>query len=728
MTEQTIFLAALDIRDPAERTAYLDRACGADAALRQQVEALLAAHDRSGLFLDEPALEQLAAGPAGERPTVTADPNAPAGPDTPTLTSPDSAASGADDLGFLKPPTRPDSLGRLDRYEVLEVLGRGGFGTVLRAFDERLHRVVAIKVLASQLAASGSARARFNREARAGAAVRDEHVVNIHEVSPADEPVPYLVMEYVSGQTLQQKLDRAGPLSVPEVLRIGAQVARGLAAAHATGHIHRDIKPSNILLENGVERAKLTDFGLARAADDASISHSGVVAGTPMYMAPEQAKGERIDHRADLFSLGSVLYAMCTGRPPFRATTTMAVLKRVCETDPRPIREINPEVPDWLETIIARLHAKKPGDRFQSAREVADLLQQHLAHVLQPGEAPMPARVAVPKPSEPERGRWRSVAIVSAIVLLLYGAFMAGRYMFSDAVKLYMLGMGELQIDGFYSEFDSFIVTSDASPEFVNGFPLPAHVPVFVEPGTYRIRAAGKNHEKAQTWEIKDPREALGVATLQSGEECTLEIERGQRVSVSVSKWAPPTNPPGGEWVQLFNGKDLTGWVPVGVPLGERRAKVVNGVLVCDYESHLRTEQKYHDYELTFEYRHTKPPRKNDDLQLFFHIAGEPNPFTPCMSVRLLNTGALVMQPSWIGSKGTTKLATGELKPRGEWNRLTAVAKGDMLAVSLNGEKLGEITGCDPRAGFISFENGSDELQVRRIEIKELPPSPAEAA
>ena len=143
---------------------------------------------------------------------------------------------------------------------------------------------------------------------------------------------------------------------------------------------------------------KITDFGLARAADDASISHSGMVAGTPMYMAPEQAQGGQIDHRADLFSLGSVLYAMCTGRPPFRATTTMAVLKRVCEEDPRPIREINPEVPEWLCAVIAKLHAKKPDDRFQSANEVADLLQQHLAHLRQPNLVAAPSAVVLPTP------------------------------------------------------------------------------------------------------------------------------------------------------------------------------------------------------------------------------------------------------------------------------------------------------------------------------------------
>src|SRR5207302_1627506 len=136
---------------------------------------------------------------------------------------------------------------------------------------------------------------------------------------------------------LQERLDLGGPLGVADVLRIGLQAARGLAAAHAQGLVHRDVKPANILLENGVQRVKITDFGLARAADDASLTQSGVIAGTPMYMSPEQARGEAVDHRTDLFSLGSVLYTLSTGRPPFRASGTMAVLKRVCEETPRPI-------------------------------------------------------------------------------------------------------------------------------------------------------------------------------------------------------------------------------------------------------------------------------------------------------------------------------------------------------------------------------------------------------
>jgi serine/threonine protein kinase len=240
--------------------------------------------------------------------------------------------------------------------------------------------------MAPQLATSAVARQRFIREARAAAAVSHDHVVPIYAV--ADEaPLPYLVMQLVGGQSLQEKLDRIGPLGLREILRIGMQTAEGLAAAHKQGLVHRDIKPANILLENGVERVKLTDFGLARTRDDASVTQSGMIAGTPQFMAPEQAAGEAVDYRADLFSLGSVLYAMCAGRAPFRASNAMAVLKRVCDETPTPIQQINPDIPDWLAEIIAKLQQKKPSERFQSAQEVADLLGQQLAEVQQPGPA-----------------------------------------------------------------------------------------------------------------------------------------------------------------------------------------------------------------------------------------------------------------------------------------------------------------------------------------------------
>ena len=215
-------------------------------------------------------------------------------------------------LDLLAPSDWPDSLGRIGNYEIKGVLGRGGMGVVLKAFDPALHRNVAIKVLSVSLATSGVARRRFLREARAAAAVVHEHVVAVYAVVESSG-LPFLVMEYIPGRSLQERLDSQGALSLREVLRIGMQTASGLAAAHAQGLVHRDVKPANILLENGIERVRLTDFGLARAAADAAMTQSGIVAGTPHYMAPEQARGEPTDPRADLFSLGSTLYAACAG-------------------------------------------------------------------------------------------------------------------------------------------------------------------------------------------------------------------------------------------------------------------------------------------------------------------------------------------------------------------------------------------------------------------------------
>jgi WD40 repeat protein len=281
-------------------------------------------------------------------------------------------------------------LGRLDHYEVLELVGRGSTGIVFKAQDSELQRVVAIKALAPRLGASRAARLRFVREAQAAAAVRDDNVVNIHAVSE-DGPVPYLVMEYISGMTLEQRIQQGKALEMTEILQIGMQLAAGLAAAHAQGLVHRDIKPANILLENSIQRVKFTDFGLARVAADAGPTEAGVLAGTPQFMSPEQARGEPTDHRTDLFSLGSVLYMLCSGRPPFRAETTAEVLDRVRAEVPQPLREINPHVPEWLCGLIDQLQAKDTSARPASALQVAHLLSSRLALLQQPPLTPSPS-------------------------------------------------------------------------------------------------------------------------------------------------------------------------------------------------------------------------------------------------------------------------------------------------------------------------------------------------
>jgi eukaryotic-like serine/threonine-protein kinase len=373
VTEEEIFTAALELPERESRASFLEKACGGDVDLQRRVEALLNSHFRSGEFLDVPAVEQLHVGQhrTDQNPAQTLDS---------VSERNDESAS----LSFLTPSTRHDSLGCLGRYEVLQVIGQGGFGIVLRGYDDQLQRVVAIKVLAPHLAVTSPARKRFLREARASAAARHENVVQVYEVG--EQPLPYLVMEYIPGETLQQYLDRSGPLDVAQSLRIARQIAEGLAAAHASDLIHRDIKPSNILLEAGQRLVKITDFGLARAADDASLTQSGMIAGTPLYMAPEQALGKTLDHRADLFSLGSVLYQLLTGRPPFRANSTLAVMKRVAEDTPRPIREIIPETPQWLCDVVGKLQAKDPANRFQSAREVAEVLGAGEARLLIPSQ------------------------------------------------------------------------------------------------------------------------------------------------------------------------------------------------------------------------------------------------------------------------------------------------------------------------------------------------------
>jgi serine/threonine protein kinase len=399
---QAVFLAAVKLADRDARTAYLDSACAGEADLRHRVEALLRAHNAPDSLLDAPF--------------VAADA---------TQTHGDVSVPADESLSFLAPPQRPDSLGRIGHYEVLEILGRGGFGVVFRAFDDVLQRVVAVKVLSPHLATTSPARRRFLREARAAAQVRHDNVVQVYAV--VEEPLPFLVMEFIPGETLQERLDRTGPLDVREIVRIGRQIASGLAAAHSQGLIHRDIKPTNVLVDGSSElRVKITDFGLARAADDASLTRSGVVAGTPMYMAPEQARGEALDHRADLFSLGSVLYVMCSGRPPFRASGTMGVLKRVCDEEPRPIREIIPETPDWLCRIVEKLHAKKPEDRFQTAAEVADLFADCETQLAAKSDLADRSRIPTRKPA----GRtwhwiWKAVlfaAVVTGGTMFVYMA------------------------------------------------------------------------------------------------------------------------------------------------------------------------------------------------------------------------------------------------------------------------------------------------------------------
>ena len=295
-------------------------------------------------------------------------------------------------LDSLAPTDDPHRLGRLGPYEVSGVVGVGGMGVVLKAVDPSLDRVVAIKVMAPQFANNQKARQRFSREARAAAAVLHPNVIPIHAVDDTGK-IPYLVMAYIRGDSLQKRLDQQGPLELAEVLRIGSQIAAGLSAAHEQGLVHRDIKPENVLLEGGVERVTITDFGLARAVDDNTVTQAGTIAGTPMYMSPEQARGENVDQSSDLFSLGSVLYALCTGTPPYKAETSYGVMRKIIDEEPVPLRQLHPSTPEWMGNLVAKLMAKDKADRFASAAEVHRLLDLCLNHIQQQSAGELPSQL-----------------------------------------------------------------------------------------------------------------------------------------------------------------------------------------------------------------------------------------------------------------------------------------------------------------------------------------------
>jgi serine/threonine protein kinase len=361
-----IFADALAL-EPEARAAMLARACGADESLRLEALSLLTAADATGEFLATPALERLAQ-------TVAAD-------------------------GWSLQPGE-----RLGVYTVRERVGAGGAGEVWRATDERLDRDVAIKVLLPHLTDDPERLRRFASEARTAGALNHANILSVYDIGEHGG-APFIVCEYLEGESLRERL-HAGPLPAAMAVGIALQIARGLAAAHARGIVHRDLKPENVFLrsDGGV---KLLDFGLAKlqapappARPGVSNAVTGVIAGTAGYMAPEQATGEEVDARADLFALGATLYEMLTGERAFRGASTIDTLRAILTSDP-PKLPASLAVPPALAAIVTRLVAKSPNARFQSAADVAQALERVVAADATPATA---------------RRWWRSVAMAAIVV------------------------------------------------------------------------------------------------------------------------------------------------------------------------------------------------------------------------------------------------------------------------------------------------------------------------
>jgi eukaryotic-like serine/threonine-protein kinase len=333
---------------------------------------------------------------------------------------------------FLAPPQDAEELGRLGQYRMLEILGKGGMGVVFRAEDLGLRRVIAVKTMIPALASNPKARERFLREARAAAAIEHEHIVTIYQVG-VERGLPFLAMPLLKGQPLDEALEDPNTMmSIAEIVRIGKEIAEGLAAAHAVGMIHRDVKPANIWLEGERRKVKVLDFGLARYADDSThLTTSGAVVGTPAYMAPEQARGEKVDGRADLFSLGAILYQMSTGCRPFSGTNTMSILSSLALDTPVSPRQRNALVPPAVSDIVMRLLAKNPDDRFATAREAAEALgaleQQCLASAADNLRLPIPPpETALPSATRPagrRSSRWTVAAILLTTAVVGFSAY-----------------------------------------------------------------------------------------------------------------------------------------------------------------------------------------------------------------------------------------------------------------------------------------------------------------
>ena len=278
-----------------------------------------------------------------------------------------------------------------DRYRLGERIAGGGMGSVYRAVDENLGRTVAVKVLRGELADDPTFLERFRREARAAAALSHPGVAGVYDYGELGGSA-FIVMELVEGETLAERIADRGRLPWAEAFAIGEQVARALAAAHAHGLVHRDVKPANVLLGPG-GRAKVTDFGIAKAATSATLTRTGMVLGSANYVAPEQARGEDVGPAADQYSLGCVLFEAVTGRTPYAGSNPVAIAtQHVSAPVPDPQGDV-PDLPPPAAALIRRSLAKLPSDRFPSASSLADALSTAAAA---PGRASTPLAAAGP--------------------------------------------------------------------------------------------------------------------------------------------------------------------------------------------------------------------------------------------------------------------------------------------------------------------------------------------
>ncbi|MCS6885357.1 MAG: serine/threonine-protein kinase [Acidobacteriota bacterium] len=304
------------------------------------------------------------------------------------------------------------------KYLIEEVVGQGGMGKVYRARHIHMDTKVAVKILHPHLVSDSVAVERFRREARVALAVDHPNAIKVMDFGVSGRQTVYLVMEFLEGQSLRQIISQQGALPAARVVEIAQQICAALDSAHAKGIIHRDIKPDNVILINPntpQEVIKVLDFSIAKlkTAEGAVLTQQGMVVGTPQYMSPEQGEGRELDHRSDIYSLGVILYELLTGHLPFKGSSPIALVLNHIHSLPKPLRELNPQVPPAIEAVVLKALAKKREDRQQSAKQLADELVTALSNPL-PREdslssnpASIPPRVAL------ESGGQKSISLTS---------------------------------------------------------------------------------------------------------------------------------------------------------------------------------------------------------------------------------------------------------------------------------------------------------------------------
>lgn len=585
----------------------------------------------------------------------------------------------------------PESLGP---YRILRQLGSGGMGTVYEAEDELLKRRVAVKVMKAELAQNPSARHRFIREAQVAASVHHDHIVPIFQVGE-DKGNPYLAMPLLSGKSLDRHLNEVPVMAIPDVLRLAQQMAEGLQAAHDKGLVHRDIKPANLWIEpvkGG--RVKILDFGLARSVVvDKHLTHPGAFLGTPAYMAPEQARGGNVDHRCDLFSLGCVLYRMCSGRLPFDGEDTMGILMALALHNPPSLQLLNREVPPAFADLVSRLLAKEPDKRPATARDVQaelEAIERSLA-VTSPAAPIAPAEV-----SRPARPRRRLA--VAALVLGFIGA--AGWYC-APVIIRFANNQSELAVDLKDATVEVQIlqnglaVTQKTSGRVFTLTPIDGVIEVYEKNG---IKVATKRF------------------TLTRGASTTVEVTLG--APAPVAQTAPPSQ--SAEWVRLFNGKDLTGWKTHPDSPGEW--KVEDGLLTGRGPlSHLFSERG--DYE-NFHFRVEARINDGGNSGQLFRTKFEPA-FPEGYEAQInashadpIRTGSLYLP------EVKEVLVADKLHKPDEWFAQEVIAQGNHIIIKVNGKTTVDYR--DPNKAYtrghvaLQQHGPGTVVQFRKIEIKEL--------